>query len=611
MPAPRSHRPLPQAALLGVCLGGAALVPHCQCQDHDGPSFGRFVGGADDSGSLDSQPLDSDARRDTGPEALLPVDSQDPTDSGDPDGLQVDPEIAALDPYVQPDVWLEPYPPAAGEAVTVHYRGPLGAEDDLVLKYGFNGWGPYSDREQSYQYESWLRLYYEESAMTRIDSSTWEAEILLPEDARAVHMTFSASSDDGDLTDDNDGQHYAASVGFPYLGPWLTWSDQAPPASGVVISWETDLPCLGVVGYGASEALGTLVAGDETDTMHHVTLSGLDADTTWYYRVYDSSGRESALYTFHTAPTSPEAFTFLAMSDMQEEDEDGRWGDVASQARAEVPEAAFLLAPGDLTEADHPAGWWFFFDRGGVLLPWVPIVPVPGNHDVPYSSEVDLTSFRRYFPVEWQGDEETWYALDYGPLRVLGLNSELEDSLSDGEAQHHFVSEQLNACALSDTLCQWVIATWHIGPYNAGQRHYLESDDFRETTALFQGRVDWHISGHEHLYQRMQPLRYEADIAPSGAYGRGEDDGVGYMVLPPAGNTPSNDVVSSGSSYASLRDLLAWPAVSGEEDEVASEIGFVVVQVETNRLDFTTWGMGTQSQEQEPHVVETVTMNRE
>jgi hypothetical protein len=101
--------------------------------------------------------------------------------------------------------------------------------------------------------------------------------------------------------------------------------------------------------------------------------------------------------------------------------------------------------------------------------------------------------------------------------------------------------------------------------------------------------VDWVITGHEHLYQRMRPLRYDGVEAPSGAYGRGPDDGVGYLVLPPAGNWPEAEIMADDAARARLAHPTPTPGV----DTVPSELGFAVAEIDGEDWALEVYGVGS------------------
>ncbi|MBT3224128.1 MAG: hypothetical protein HN348_34100, partial [Proteobacteria bacterium] len=210
--------------------------------------------------------------------------------------------------------------------------------------------------------------------------------------------------------------------------------------------------------------------------------------------------------------------------------------------------------------------------------------PAVGNHDTPSSGRnADTSSFQRYFSLP---DAGTYYGLDYGPAHLLVLSSEDVDAFSDDGGDQYLFAQ----ADLAKVTAPWVFATWHVPPYNVGRRHYGEQGDYRDITGLFDGVVDWYFGGHEHLYQRLVPIQYNADLVSE--YGNGTDQGVGYMILPPAGNYPEKGIVASDSTYSHYRERLAYPPVEEDSSYVESEIGFVTVEISGQTITLKSWGMG-------------------
>jgi peroxiredoxin len=79
--------------------------------------------------------------------------------------------------------------------------------------------------------------------------------------------------------------------------------------SGAIVTWTTNEPATSQIKYGKTEAYGLLTPLDEKrTTSHSVTLTGLDPNTTYHFRVVskDAGGNEATLaenQTFQTLPT--------------------------------------------------------------------------------------------------------------------------------------------------------------------------------------------------------------------------------------------------------------------------------------------------------------------
>jgi len=546
----------------------------------------------------DPDPFDDDTPHDDDETATDDDDSghtdddsshTDDDDSGDDDDSASVPQ----DPYIQPAVYVTPLDLEPGGTATIHYYGTFSQEDDLTVHYGFNGWNEVEGIADMTVVEN----NGDTSAYRRVEMTPvidgFEATVDLPTDGRALHMAFFTTDDEGTPTwDSNDGLDYNQSIAFPYIGPLLSWNDATDPSDGVVIGYETSVPCLGTLEYGTSPSLGTTVVGDELSPMHHFTVTGLPADSEIYYRVHDSAGHVSDVFSFHTAAVDDDDFTFAVLADMQDTGERSAWANTAAELQSR-PDVDFLVIPGDLTSTDGPGSWWTFFDRGRDLFPTRVMMPTPGNHDTPGAGhDTDTSSFERYFDLPLASGDETVYRFDYGSAAFLSLSSEDLQQLAPGGVQWSWAESQIAAIAAASDL-DWVFAYCHVPPYNAGIRHAEGQGDVRVLTQLLDGVIDWFFAGHEHLYQRTHPLQFNAQIMAPGAYGVGPGEGIGYIVVPPAGQLPGNEVVRADSPEADRRDRLAFPALAGEEYEVASENGFVLVHVDGSSIDIETWWLGT------------------
>jgi hypothetical protein len=533
-------------------------------------------------------------------------------------GLEVEreppPSVEALDPPTDPAVWVTPATPSPGEEVTVHYRGSLADAATLSMRLGFNGWSESEGREQLHTTtDEGDPVVFEQVATARGEDGVHTATLTMPEGAAALHMTFNDYSD-GLVIDDNEGQEYHWGLTFPYIGPYLTWDDERRPGEGVVVTWETSVPCKGVIYFGEGDALDRYAVGESSDTLHHVALTGLSPDTEYGYRVHDNAGRASEVFHFRTPAADQDQITFVVMGDMQDNGQPHeRWGEVAGAVARDFGDVDLLLLVGDLAANDYPGFWWVFFDRARELFARVPLVPTIGNHDTPgmHSSE-DATSFTRYFPLPAASGDSSYYTLDYGPARFLVLNSERPGELEPGGAQYDFARD-----ALDDTFrggerqLDWVFAGWHHPPYNAGNRFADVQDLYRPVTELFEGYVDWVFTGHEHLYQRFVPVQYSGEEAPSGGYALGPDDGVGYLVVPSAGDTIWDELVRPEADLLGSRELLAFPEIGESDLRTDAEHGFVVVYASGSTATIDTWAMGYYDDPRDPRLQESLTYTRQ
>ncbi len=538
--------------------------------------------------AVESPPPDSDTgppHSDTpGETGLHTGDTQDTGDLVDPEAM-----VEKLDPYSEPSIRFSPDPLVPGAPVTITYEGSLvGSAKNLDLLYGFDDDSPYNAL-----------------AMTSTKAG-FELALDAPSDALALHVEF--EDPDSGAIDDLDELGYHAAAGFPYLGPWLHWSSTAVPGDGLVVAWETTQPCLGVVEYGSTDALGSFAVGSYEDTVHHVEITGLLPGDTLHYRVWDSRGQASASFAYDV-PDTTAAHSFIAMSDLQSYSLGGSLEHTATELVANHADAAFALMAGDIVGRDSPEIWWLTLYELRDLVSGVPLVTVAGARDGNAGSSP--WGYDRYLAPPYASVDEPWYSIDFGSTHVLALHSGDQSSLQEGGDQYAFTQADLAACWHGAArVCDPVFASWHVPAYNVGSRHFSEQHDLRPVTALFDGNVDWHFSGHEHLYQRFEPLQYEATIAPSGSYGVGTDDGVGYVVLPPAGTGGSSGLIDPEDPEAGVRDLLAFPVIAADTTSHEGQIGYVIIEVGAADLTLSAWGLGSSSSPVPEQLLESVSYTR-
>ncbi len=520
-------------------------------------------------------------------------------------------DVGASDPWVEPELWVEPFSPVVGSTAVVVYQGELAGESALDLLVGYDGWSEVSATGAPV---TWLTvagnaMFGHRLAMSQREPGVWEVEVDVPAGVGALHLTVQSA--DGALVDDRGGLEHHWGVRFPYIGPFLTWTDAARPTDGVMVTFESSVPSLGVVAYREEGGATRYAIGEALDTLHQVPLLGLAPDTAYTYEVLDATGRVSETYAFRTLPEDLAALDLIVVADMQDADvaSEDRWPEIADAAWAAVPDARAVIAPGDLAANDEPGFWWRFFDGGRALMASVPVVPAIGNHDTPgKESDPDSTSYTRYFelPLGSSGSEE-YYAVDVGPLRVLSLSTEVPDQLQPGGVQYTWVEEQRAALLAEAEPPTWVFVQYHKPPYDIGTRFYADNEIYRAVTVLFDGVVDWVLTGHEHIYQRTLPVQFEGILAGTGGYGVGPEDGTGYVVLPTAGNRAYDGVVSPTLPDW---DLVAYPAPPVGPPVVEEEHGFVEVRLDGRRLTLRSWGMGTGAAPAAPWVRDEVSYDK-
>lgn len=197
--------------------------------------------------------------------------------------------------------------------------------------------------------------------------------------------------------------------------------------------------------------------------------------------------------TFRTLTRSgEEPFTFALYGDHRSAPEDHR--KVADAVAAENP--LFVLSSGDFVMDGRVFGQWAreFFRPAAKLLGNTPLWTARGNHE----SRGNL--YRALFELP---EAEFYYGFDCGSASFIILDSNLEGP--DQAAQLKWLKNHLTR--LRRRLPQaWVFVVVHepmfnIGKYNSRWGH---ADIL---PVLQEYGVDFVLSGHAHLYERIVPIR--------------------------------------------------------------------------------------------------------
>jgi len=277
------------------------------------------------------------------------------------------------------------------------------------------------------------------------------------------------------------------------------------------------------------------VVAERYEDLWVATLTDIPIGPSIRYRVRSSRGTTQE-YAFRAGSPQGSRFRFAAYGDTREGHSVHR-AIVEALAREAVD---FVLHTGDMVQRGGRQDQWMrFFQIERPLLVDTPIVPAVGNHDM---SGRDY--FRRYFlHSKWAGDRH-YYALDWGHLRIVTVDSGIE--CRDGCAQYAFAERALAEGARRGQL---MVLALHHPPYSSG-KHGSAPEVQKPITELARRHgVELVITGHDHNYERTRPI-----------------DGTTYIV--------------SGSAGAPIRAVRPrWFTA-----EARTEPHYVLVDVEEDRL---------------------------
>ena len=294
---------------------------------------------------------------------------------------------------------------------------------------------------------------------------------------------------------------------------WKPYLQQLTDTS-VVVVWTTQTGANPAVRFSIDTSYNLATTGSSRTLsvlgtqQHRVALTGLQPDTTYYYKVYTDSEDllPGELLSFRTAPSTGDSvpFTFLAFGDYGQDSLPQR--DLRDQMLR--GSFSFILTTGDNAYSD---GGYTEFDTKVFqvyrdVFKKVGVFPTLGNHDyntsngAPYLDLFDLPTHA------WRSsDTECYYSFDYGNAHFVALDSNAPLNVDDGAAGDDMF-DWLRA-DLSQSAQRWKIVAFHHAPYTTGP-HGSDSRVQSKLVPIFEAYgVNLVVTGHDHTYQRTKPLR--------------------------------------------------------------------------------------------------------
>lgn len=211
--------------------------------------------------------------------------------------------------YLQDDTWYEFawYIRQSPQLMRIHYR-PLGTSNWTQVLNGTNG-------NVSTPSAPWLGF----GAYIHGYSSSWGVKRVY---YGPCNFYDGDAYTDGNLPDNGGGP--VDPVDPPEESPVISDKNVKVSTTDAVLSWKTDKPTNSVVDYGDTETRGTIVRDDELKTDHSLAMSGLQPDTTYYYRFSskDESGNttmdetNSTFQTLVEEPVEPPVEVKLEVNDL-------------------------------------------------------------------------------------------------------------------------------------------------------------------------------------------------------------------------------------------------------------------------------------------------------
>jgi hypothetical protein len=335
----------------------------------------------------------------------------------------------------------------------------------------------------------------------------------------------------------NSERSYAQAV---TRGPYLQMGGQ----QSIIIRWRTDIAADSRVEVGTTFGTYPTVITDGASTVNHaVSITGLTADTKYYYR-FGSAGAmvpNDAQNFFTTLPPSntTRKIRIAAFGDCGRNDNSfqsqtlSRYTSYLTTNGIDAPDAWLLMGDNAYDNGtDGDFGSKFFAAYGSSILKNHKIYPTPGNHDYAQSSARQNDHAVPYYdiftlPTAAQlggvaSGTEAYYSFDIGDIHFMALDSYGRENSGTTRIYDTAGAQALWVKAdLAANTKKWTIAYWHHPPYTKGN-HNSDSEpelvNIRENflRILERNGVDMIVCGHSHDYERSYLLNGYYKSTPAG-----------------------------------------------------------------------------------------------
>jgi hypothetical protein len=310
------------------------------------------------------------------------------------------------------------------------------------------------------------------------------------------------------------GSAFAAAV---TRGPYL----QMATPNSIVVRWRTDTATNSRVQFGTSQTQLTSTVNDTAvGTEHVVKLTGLNAETQYYYNVGSSTtvltGGDANTY-FKTGPVTgsvrPSRIWVIGDAGTGTSSQTAVYNAYLNHTGSTYTNLWLMLGDNVYdsgTDAEFQAK---MFNMYPALMRKTVFWSTLGNHDA-VSADSATQSGPYYdihtFPKNAEAGgvasgTEAYYSFNYANIHFIVLDSQETSRSSTGAMMNWMKSD------LQSTTADWVIAFWHHPPYSKGSHDSDTDANMKEMRQVFlpvleSYGVDLVLSGHSHSYERSKFL---------------------------------------------------------------------------------------------------------
>ena len=324
----------------------------------------------------------------------------------------------------------------------------------------------------------------------------------------------------------------------------------------------------------------TVFSNAATVTEHEISITGLSADTKYWYRIGNSTNMSAPDPDkfFRTLPpgNTTRKLRFAVFGDCGRNDNGFQNGSLTQYQRYltdnSIDASDGMLLLGDNaytngTEAEYTSN--FFNAYSSTILKNHKIYPTPGNHDYDNGAQPASRTLPYYlnFTMPTNAEiggvasgTEAFYSYDIGDVHFLALDS--YGTETGGTKLYDTTGVQVTwiKADLAATTKKWVIAYWHHPPYTKGSHDSDTETDLRDIRENFirileRNGVDMILCGHSHDYERSYLLKGYYKTNPGDA----ALNGINF-------NVATHAVNSSSGKYDGTTNSCVYKTASGKNN---------------------------------------------
>ncbi|QJB29884.1 metallophosphoesterase family protein [Chitinophaga oryzae] len=287
------------------------------------------------------------------------------------------------------------------------------------------------------------------------------------------------------------------------------------PSTMAAITWRSNSAATAYVEYAIADARPafaakaarvTAKAAPLLDVCHHsFTLTGLQPDTLYTYRVGNDNGWSEWLQFRTAAATGKLSFIYLGDAQVGIRP---FWSRVLRKAYAQLPDAQLVIHAGDLVNrANNDDEWGQWFEAGGYIHGSVPSLVTPGNHEYTHEDGFPHLSvhWKKQFTLPENGTgldelEGSVFYTDIQGVRFISLNTMMMEEATAESLLH--AQQQWLERALSSNPHAWTVVTMHHPVFSTKKGRSNEKVRTWFKPLFDKYKVDIVLQGHDHAYGR-------------------------------------------------------------------------------------------------------------